>query len=464
MKKKARMFTITVLALIIAITLQGSALADVWMTRAVNRKLAERYGVVFETVETDEGTMEILPDVVGAFNPNMDDEEWYKSERIVLCACTEDLAVIRGVVPVNVINTSVFSVLVGTSDEWLLDNYKLKYYRLYNIIDRRGTLLGAFIAHTDSDVEIMPNGNISVRAYSSWNPYVVLDKHGNVLLASTITESYSKGEYPEDETVIYSHPSECGRLLRLTSTVSFDEGSATHVEIVEADGTVVSEVVSGRDVRVGKERGLPNIYTIEYKGVEGGGGSLWLNIEDGTTEGTSWFGIQESSFYKAFRATSPWPDGAMVLNDHYYALADGIYNISVICVYEANQPGASINSILYGNGRYIIQTKNGWFYALNDNFERVMEPMQYGSYLWYCAEGYVIEDAKSATGCVLYDYEGNRLAEVARNEWDPNGYHPGGFLKASKWPLFENFNVATLQTVTIGAPVDREIPLLIYGR
>ena len=456
MKGTARIFTAMALAL--AFVLQGSAWADVWMTRAVNRKLAERYGAVFETVETDEGTMEILPDVVGALNPSMDDEQRHSSERIVLCAHTEDLAVIHGVVAADRINTSVFSALVGQEDEWLLTNtWGLKEYRLFNIIDRQGALLGAFFARGDSEVEIMPNGAISVCTPTRWRPHVVMDRHANVLLASTMTESYSRGEYPEDGTVIYSQPGECGRLLRLTGTISFDEGSATHVEIVEPDGTVVSEVVSGRDVTVSKEQLLPNIFTVKYRGVSGGGGSLWLNIEDGTTEGTKWGGLEGSDFYRAYQAIHPsWPSGATVLNEGHYALPDGIYDIDGVCVYEANQPGASIQTALYGNGRYIIQTQNGWFYALNDRFERVMEPFQYGNALWYCADGYAIESADSATGYALYDYEGNRLAEV-------DGDSVGRGVQVAKWPLLGNLNVATLRNITIGAPVDREVPLLIYG-
>lgn len=399
-------------------------------------------------------------------------------------AISDNYAVIRS--GLSFLDTDSFS------SQHVLEDYAELF--LYNVIDKDNQCHAAFLAPLAADIIINNDGLMSITNLTYGDGHTehrtrILDKNANVLLDATVDF-----DPIIDEGSMYCGVAECGNVLRTTLVSDFEHGEMATVDLMQSDGKVLAEVVTGKDVSV-SYLGL-DIYCIQYTDMDTDKGHIVLcdatsgRIQDGVeyfsppicdaivvsdkllffdnffvnADLESWMGFTRETPYDCY---SPMivlygdPELHVVLdfdlehylNDKYFWGEDGFYNLDSTMAKELPE-GNGIKQAAYMGDRYCILTNSGWYYALDENLERMTEPVQFGeeNVVRFTAYGIVARTDSDGADYSLYDFDGSYVCDL-------EGIEGGDEIRSF---AYGNYNLATRSQMTLTTYDITKMPVF-YG-
>lgn len=303
--------------------------------------------------------------------------------------------------------------------------------RIYALFDKTGKQHGVFTALDLADLTILNDGSIVYREGPEKNANLVKrDLEGNVLVSYQDVDisGYNTSSSSSSNLVSsYFRMAVCGNILRRTTESDFEKGEYQVLELVRPDGSAefICEAQRVENAlpyyQPGTEHyglGRPNngwidgaratsdVFSVEYRALDGG---LWEMIVDMTTGKT----YSESDYISQFGSSA---EHAAYLNDQYfirnqrsayYALPDPF------TIYDKADPatpvadlsdGGGATRVFYSeeSGQYWVISQTGYYYALDDNFRRIVEPVKLPGNLWdFCPFGLILYQDSNTFG--LYD-------------------------------------------------------------
>ena len=136
------------------------------------------------------------------------------------------------------------------------------------------------------------------------------------------------------------------------------------------------------------------------------------------------------------------------------------------------EEGRGVNDILYANNHYWIVTRSGWYYVLDDKFEKTMEPVQFKSDQTYKLTSYGLmmrttpnpyddndDDEGDEDKFELYDENGEVVLYLPGNIYiDTDVY---GFIVGNKQVGWANLN--TKESMLLSFP-EGDVDVITYDQ
>lgn len=340
----------------------------------------------------------------------------------------------------------------------------VQYQHVFSIIDKEGKVYSSFLVPYAFDKQsstykismgLSDEGMCSVSVVDGniQTSYTVMDKEGTVLFQSS--------EQDKKDGAFYDDITPCGNFLRETNQKSFENGEQQVFELVKPDGTS-KEVLSGKMSRM-KSTGDGNYY--DYNINQGPTGALDMTTGELLTNKEYEAAAGKMSKQIGERL-STWVDNEYRVNDDYVFRKDEkmIYDNTGKAVKDLSA-GEGVYDIVYGNEKYWIATKSGFYYVLDKDFKNILEPVNLprrratkGTAYGVIVEGYDEATPGDSTSgetyrVYLYDEKGEKTAFPREI---PGDIESKGFL-AWEENLFQGtvsgaFNLHTKEPVLISMP------------
>ena len=276
---------------------------------------------------------------------------------------------------------------------------------LYSIIDKDGNTYGSFLSDIDSDRNsatygITENGMVSLGIGDVNSD----DCEHNLIISREGKELFRNEEEDENGNKSrYYNVTPSGNILHKTFHSDFDHGDYQILELVKTDGTTKKLLEGGyielHDIGNTSDReswwasfsgelktkyywyrcGYEDQPEKEEQGyIDMETGDL-LTEEEYQEANPQAVSEEESSSDEENQdpKTEILRNGTW-LNDDYILYEDIIYDKDGEKAASV-EAGRGVADILYANDHYWIVTRSGWYYVLDDNFERTMEPVKFKS-------------------------------------------------------------------------------------
>ena len=265
---------------------------------------------------------------------------------------------------------------------------------IYQIIDSKGNIYGSFYADPYANVVFGNDGTCIIDKkferddyyLNMNNSHTIIDKDMNVLFQSNPSE---------DDGYSYLGAGPSGKALRISSKTDFDNGQYYSLELVNLDN-------SSQELAKMTEFSIDTLYTdlypVHYWDPEGHSHDTVIDLKNGKVLDSDDVDLSADT-----ELPEGLPSNCQVLNPDYF------FNPEDNCIYD--QTGKSVTDLSAGLGvsyigyaleKYWVVSNSGYYYILDENFNRLFEPVQIvpDNYMVLSPIGLII-------GNVLWDSNGN---------------------------------------------------------
>lgn len=264
---------------------------------------------------------------------------------------------------------------------------------IYQIIDSKGNIYGSFYADPYANVVFGNDGTSIIDKKFERDDYVnmnnshtIIDKDMNVLFQSNPSE---------DDGYSYLGAGPSGKALRISSKTDFDNGSYYSLELVNLDN-------SSQELAKMTEFSIDTLYTdlypVSYWDPEGHSHDVVIDLENEKVLDSDDVDLSSDT-----ELPEGLPSSCQVLNADYF------FNPEDNCIYDQTgksvtdlSAGLGVSYIAYALEKYWVVSNSGYYYILDENFNRLFEPVQIvpNDYMVLSPIGLII-------GNVLWDSNGN---------------------------------------------------------
>ena len=284
--------------------------------------------------------------------------------------------------------------------------YSLGGQYLYSIVDKDGNTYGSFLSTIDADrnsatAGITKDGMVSLGIGDVNSDDCV----HNLIISREGKELFRNEEKDENGNKSrYYNVTPSGNILHKTFLNDYDHGDYQVLELVKPDGTTKKLLESGsiQISDIGNTSDRENNWFASYSG-ELQTKYYWYKCgyeDQPETEEEGYIDMETGELLteEEYQEANPqavsedenYSDGddqdpkmeilrnGTWLNDDYILYEDIIYDKDGEKAASVEE-GRGVNDILYANNHYWIVTRSGWYYVLDDNFEKTMEPVQFKS-------------------------------------------------------------------------------------
>ena len=378
--------------------------------------------------------------------------------------------------------------------------YSLGGQYLYSIVDKDGNTYGSFLSTIDSTrnsatAGITKDGMVSLGIGDVNSDDCV----HNLIISREGKELFRNEEKDENGNKSrYYNVTPSGNILHKTFLNDYDHGDYQVLELVKPDGTTKKLLESGSiqvsDIGNTSDRednwfasfsGELHTKYYSYKcGYEDQPETEeegYIDMETGELLTEEEYqeanpqAVSEDESYSDEENQDPKMEilrNGTWLNDDYILYEDIIYDKDGEKVASVEE-GRGVNDILYANNHYWIVTRSGWYYVLDDNFEKTMEPVQFKadqtykltSYgLMMRTDPYLSDDDDEDTECdeekfELYDENGEVVLYLPGNIYiDTDVY---GFIVGNNQVGWANLN--TKESMLLSFP-EGDVDVITYDQ
>lgn len=303
--------------------------------------------------------------------------------------------------------------------------------RIYALFDRDGKQHGVFTALDLTNLTILDDGSIVYREGPDDNANLIKrDFEGNVLVnySNVGINGYNTISSSSNDLInSYFLMAACGNVLRRRTVSDFERGEYQVLELVRPDESA-EEILEARRIENALPYYLPGIdhygpgkpnngwtdgaratsdaFSIGYYALDGGNRNLLIDMKTGKA-------LDESDYISQFGNTG---DYAAYLNDRYFIRDQSFTSFKLPdpnSVYDKADQSTPVVDLSEGGGvqrmfyseesdQYWVISKTGYYYALDNHFQRTAEPVKLPGTLWdFCPFGLVIYQDDKTFG--LYD-------------------------------------------------------------
>ena len=223
-----------------------------------------------------------------------------------------------------------------------------------------------------------------------------------------------------------------GNILKKSYDSDMQHGDYQILEFVQPDGTT-KKLLEGGFIELGQKEKYRDYYSYECGYVDDRQGTVYGYIDMKTGEL-----IDKEEYEKKIQEEFPGEEESGIprvieevritrLNENYLIGDDSIlYDNAKKAVKELSE-GRGVENIQYGDGKYWVVAKSGWYYALDENLEEILEPVQLPKDTSYTMTDYGIVTVESVeietegsqyteNYICLYDEKGERTQLVKTND------------------------------------------------
>ncbi|MDO4621097.1 MAG: hypothetical protein Q4B09_10825 [Lachnospiraceae bacterium] len=254
---------------------------------------------------------------------------------------------------------------------------------IYTVIDNQNNPLYSFMLPDKSpNAAFSEDGlcSLSNKDYIAYedSAHTLLDQKGNILYSNARSEVNGKA-------VLNTNPASNGNRLQKTYDENFDKGSFEVLSLIDADGNA-SVLFEAKTI----ELEAYNYYFGDYyrytcTGFDDHKTTGYVDMKSGkllTEEEYSNLSLSDNNEYAGIRSSDgnaedsdftdygEWIDAAHT----YIYYKNGIYDAEGRLLKEVTE-GQGINQISYSRGYFYIISKTEYYYALDTEFNRTMEPL-----------------------------------------------------------------------------------------
>lgn len=303
---------------------------------------------------------------------------------------------------------------------------------VYSITDKEGKIYSSFLwkygimeaVINNEGVFSMPNGPEGIASANNVadTPHIIMNKEAKILFESETTEGGS----------IYYDVTPSGNILKKSYDSDMQHGDYQILEFVQPDGTT-KKLLEGGFIELGQKEKYRDYYSYECGYVDDRQGTVYGYIDMKTGEL-----IDKEEYEKKIQEEFPGEEESGIprvieevrmtrLNENYLIGDDSIlYDNAKKAVKELSE-GRGVENIQYGDGKYWVVAKSGWYYALDENLEEILEPVQLPKDTSYTMTDYGIVTVESVeietegsqyteNYICLYDEKGERTQLVKTND------------------------------------------------
>nr|WP_296156626.1 zinc ribbon domain-containing protein [uncultured Blautia sp.] len=284
--------------------------------------------------------------------------------------------------------------------------YSLGGQYLYSIVDKDGNTYGSFLSTIDSTrnsatAGITKDGMVSLGIGDVNSDDCV----HNLIISREGKELFRNEEKDENGNKSrYYNVTPSGNILHKTFLNDYDHGDYQVLELVKPDGTTKKLLESG-SIQIsdigntsdrednwfasfsGELQTKYYWYKCSYEDQPETEQEGYIDMETGELLTEEEYqeanpqAVSEDESYSDEENQDPKMEilrNGTWLNDDYILYEDIIYDKDGEKVASVEE-GRGVNDILYANDHYWIVTRSGWYYVLDDKFEKTMEPVQFKS-------------------------------------------------------------------------------------
>ncbi|MDD6326020.1 MAG: hypothetical protein PUA72_10660 [Lachnospiraceae bacterium] len=264
---------------------------------------------------------------------------------------------------------------------------------IYQIIDSKGNIYGSFYADPSANVVFGNDGTCIIDKKFERDDYVnmsnshtIIDKDMNVLFQSNQSE---------DDGYSYLGAGPSGKALRISSKTDFDNGQYYSLELVNLDNNS-QELAKMTEFTI--DTLYTDLYPVYYWDPEGHSHDVVIDLKNEKVLDSDDVDLSTDT-----ELPEGLPSNCQVLNPDYF------FNPEDNCIYD--QTGKSVTDLSAGLGvsyigyaleKYWVVSNSGYYYILDEYFNRLFEPVQIvpNDYMVLSPIGLII-------GNVLWDSNGN---------------------------------------------------------